>query len=211
MNWLDVFVGMLARDWWRERQERNRRSRAYLDEERAFAANWHKFEADVIGVLGSSYFGVLDFTDALLARGDTTGYLDAWATWGRQVEPVLIRLEERCLALQLPTLAPMGWLDVRREAAAALRRVADGARLWQQRAWETAPSVTQQGIDMWCAISEKKLDQLDPAAREAWEQMYQRAERRARDQLAEHGIDRPTQEQIARVIEVPQRRTRPDG
>jgi len=206
MNVFDVFIGMLARDWFRERQERNRRSGAYLDEERAFASNWHQFEADVIGVLGNNYFGVLDFTDALLARGDTTGYLDAWAIWGRQVEPVLVRLEERCLAQQLPTFAPMGWLDVRREAAAALNRVADGARLWQQRAWETAPSVTQQGMDMWSAMGDKKLDQLDPAAREEWERMYQHAERAARDQLAKQGIDKPTQEQIGRVIEVPPRR-----
>jgi hypothetical protein len=177
-----------------------------MEEERAFDANWRQFETDAVHILGEGYFDILDVTDALIARGDTTGYLDAWEDWGRRVEPVLTRLAERCLAIQVPTRAPMGWWDVRRETAAALQRVADGARLWQKRSWKTAPSVTQQGIDMWSAMSEKKLDQLDPATRDAWERMYQHAERQARDQLAKQGIDKPTQEQITRVIQVPGRR-----
>ena len=206
MNVFDVFVGMLARDWFRERQERDRLSRALRQEEAAFAARWRQFEADALRVLYVGYNDVLDRTDALLARDDTDGYLDAWAEWGRQVEPVLMRLEDHCRALQLPVSATEGGMEVQQAAAAALRRVADGARLWQKRSWKTAPTVTQQGMDMWSAMSEKKLDQLDPAAREAWERTYLLAERRARALLAEQGIDKPTQEQIARVIEVPQRR-----
>jgi hypothetical protein len=200
MNVFDVFVGMLARDWFRERQERNRRSQAYLDEEKAFNAKWRQFEADALGVLYAGYNDILSRTDALIDRGDLTGYLDAWAEWGTQVEPVLMRLEARCRAVQLPAFVSEGGWDVRQEAAAALRRVADGARLWQKRSWKTASTVTQQGMDMWSVMSEKKLDQLNPAAREAWERMYQREERRARDQLAGQGIEEPTQEQLTRAM-----------
>jgi hypothetical protein len=189
VDWFEVFLGMLARDKWRERQEQKRLNRAWVDQQvavdEAKVAEWQAFETAVLEVLEKDFQRTLAVTDDLVARMDydptaVTRWTEQWSAWCRRSRPTLERLAERCRALEVPfaSIEPgtiNGWIEVKFDAAAALDRVIEGCRLGQERDWTVAGPVVQNGMDMWSAMFEKLLRLGSPASQRAWKRRYERA------------------------------------
>jgi hypothetical protein len=179
LNWFDIFLGLVARDLWRERRQQKQREREWIDariaEDNAIRADWERLEREVLQVLEGDFQRMLAVSDRILEgpNDDQAVFLETWADWGRRAAPTLERLVAEFREVRIPSMARPEAIDVKWEAIAALERVIEGARLLQEGDFNSGGPTVQEGMGMWSAMFEHALSLSSPADRRHWESRYQ--------------------------------------